>query len=654
MRRRAAPRSAQYGQACMRCAKAKCRCVGRSDGQGCERCYRLSKQCRPHESSSQRAASQHSQESDDRVAQLEDRINNLFSLLKTRADADGEDNGSRPLVGDEQQQQSRHAHFTPDLPSFSNRPTPDLGGTEISHVHVDTDIDNPVPSVSIAVQKMPNHHSPVSQATVAAPSQPIDGISVACLDTFTTRMLPRLPIIHFPETMTAEQLCRDRPLLFQTIVCVAWPFTTEKTTRATELKHALLEAAFLRRTEADIEHYLDLLLSLLTYVAWGWDHVHNRGSLSHLVMLCMSLAGEMRLDRPALKRGDHHTGSLLMEPAAASRRSLDRPQLSPEAQRAALGCFILSSAVSEYFEDVDPLAWTPQLDKILVDMSAAKVCPADLDLVYQVRLQLLLTKALRLRQMLEQQTNQETQAKPSAATILADAKVLHGEVQELRGQPSRSSRHHQLQLAHTYYVELLILETIRASTMILSSLDPPGSANGGGGGGDPMQEPIPPGCSDLSYMWQSVLAISACTSGLLSLPTPDFVGIAFLQWEQLAGCVVVLSRLESLEDSRINRAHARSVIDLPVLLDAIAEKVESTADEAGEQGLGPPGGVFTQLAAGMRAFRSHVQGFLVELSRPGPDEVSGCGGSNVVQPLYGHLNTQGPASRFWMDQLFQG
>lgn len=37
----AAPRgpshSAPYGQACMHCFKAKCRCVSRLDGDGCER-----------------------------------------------------------------------------------------------------------------------------------------------------------------------------------------------------------------------------------------------------------------------------------------------------------------------------------------------------------------------------------------------------------------------------------------------------------------------------------------------------------------------------------------------------------------------------------------------------------------------------------------
>ncbi|KAG6361747.1 hypothetical protein INS49_009975 [Diaporthe citri] len=602
MRRRAVPRSAQYGQACMLCVKAKCRCVGRSDGKGCERCNRLSKQCRPHETASQRAAN-NSQDSDDRFAQLEGRLDTLVSLLKARADG----NGSHDLVPDDEQ--SRHIPFTPDSPSSNSHI---LVGPADANTESDTDVEfgvdhgrdsNGLPQIettvlsgSVAVQTIPNHHNPLPVSTSVS-LEPTDDVHVACLDTFRTLMLLHFPVVYLAQTLTAEQLHRDRPLLFQAIVCVTWPYPEEKEARAVELKRTLCEAAFLRQRRADmnqscgVDPVLDLLLGLMTYVAWGWDHVHNRGSLSHLVMLCMSLVGEMRLDRPAL---DGHYADSLLAPVA-SRGSLSPPQPSAEAQRAVLGCFVLSSVVSEYLGNMDPLAWTPQLDKILNDTTS-------------------------YRNFVDNP--------PGLVGITS--------------------------LAHTHYVELLILEAIRASTLILSRLDAPETTNAATVRSSPMQEPTTPGYSDLSYMWQSVLAISACTSGLLSLQASDFLGIAFLQWGQLAGCVVVLSQLEGLEDSRINRAHARSVIDLPLLLDRIAEKLELTAAHAGEQGLGPPGGVFTQLAAGMRAFRSRIQGSLVELSRPSPNEVSGCGGSNEVQPLQGHLNTQGPSSRFWMDQLFQG
>ncbi|KAI0517739.1 hypothetical protein F5B22DRAFT_654527 [Xylaria bambusicola] len=305
---------------------------------------------------------------------------------------------------------------------------------------------------------------------------------------------------------------------------------------------------------------------------------------------------------------------------------------------------------------MDPLPWTPQLDSVLDDTVSAEACLTAADLVYQVRLQLLSAKAIQLHQMLQTQLNHGARGGTLAATTFKDAKLLYQKLQNFRMEPPLSSHCHesiQVQLEHFHHVEVLILETIRASTLIISCVDVPEATKIHSSGDDAsMRNNISMGQSDLSYMWQSVLAISVCTSALLSLEPPSFLSIAFLQCGQLACCIEVLHQLEELEDSRIDRAHARAVIDLPVLLDRIAKNLEMTAIEAGEQDMCHPGGVFTQLATGIRDLRSCLQYTAVELTRPGPAEVSGCGGSNVAQPLQGHLNTQGPAGRFWMNQLF--
>ena len=200
---------------------------------------------------------------------------------------------------------------------------------------------------------------------------------------------------------------------------------------------------------------------------------------------------------------------------------------------------------------------------------------------------------------------------------------------------------------HASFVEVLVLETIRTSSAIASrpntspspehpEVSAPWTTN---------DQQTPRGTSNLQYMFQSILAIKACTSGLLTIPPSDFVGISFLQWAQLAGCIAVLAQLERLHDPRINLPKARGIVDLPVLLDHIAEKLELAAGEGQEK---HPDGVFTQLTAQIRTFRSTIQGSILEVERPGPDAVSGCGGRNVVAPRTGYLAN----SRFWMDQLF--
>lgn len=113
---------------------------------------------------------------------------------------------------------------------------------------------------------------------------------------------------------------------------------------------------------------------------------------------------------------------------------------------------------------------------------------------------------------------------------------------------------------------------------------------------------------------------------------------------------MILSQLESIEDPRINRAHARSVVDLPVVLDRIVEKLSQMTGDAGEQG--HVDGVFTQLAEGMRAFRASIQtGAGQPVNQPGAGgDVSACGGSTTFIPAQGYFMN----NRFWLDQLFVG
>lgn len=454
-----------------------------------------------------------------------------------------------------------------------------------------------------------------------------DLLIAACFDTFTSSMLPYFPFIHFPPGLTADRLRRDRPLLLRAVVCVAWPFPREKRARALELKRTLLEAYFMRQQqkeqqqqhwdqsgeggeeeeEEDADSSTDLLLALLTYVAWGWDHAHSRGgSLSYLMMPCMSLAGEMFLDRPA-PRGLHT--ATIFAPHSEIRHDADR--LSPERRRAVLGCFALSSVVSSFFADMDAMNWTPQMEQALATISTSQECPGDAGLVLQTRLQLLCLKAVKLRCHLQVQPPQ-TQPAFSAASVTMEAEGLLEQLQELSRSSSSTSEHHhhQVSLAHMSYVEIQILETIRASSLISSQSEE----------------------ADRRYIWQSTLALEACTSALLDLPPSRFRAISFVQWAQLADCLVVLRHLGDVRDERIDRASARAVVDLPVLLDRVVERLTLTATEALEE---EHEGTFTLLASRARAFRSSMQGSTVEVDRP-------------FRPSQGPF--QNP--KIWIDQLF--
>ena len=73
--------SAPYGKACIGCSKAKCRCLSRVDGSSCERCHRLGKDCQPSQVVRRRLARKPAH----KTAQLEEKLNDLVTLLKSRA-----------------------------------------------------------------------------------------------------------------------------------------------------------------------------------------------------------------------------------------------------------------------------------------------------------------------------------------------------------------------------------------------------------------------------------------------------------------------------------------------------------------------------------------------------------------------------------------
>lgn len=136
-------------------------------------------------------------------------------------------------------------------------------------------------------------------------------------------------------------------------------------------------------------------------------------------------------------------------------------------------------------------------------------------------------------------------------------------------------------LAHTYYTELCIIETVHAQEI----------AN------------TPPTCGPkrLWFFWQSALAIKSCTSTFLTLSPSELLGVSFIQWAQLAHCIATLHKLCALGELGWDLTAVRRLVDLPVLLACTAEKLELASAEAGEQS---SDGVFAQLARGMRTFRS--------------------------------------------------
>jgi hypothetical protein len=160
------------------------------------------------------------------------------------------------------------------------------------------------------------------------------------LNFFRSRMLPSFPFIHLTPDITSGYLRRYRPFLFQAIQTVTIFSTQERLAQSEDLKRLLFTSALIK-----VESNIDLLLGLLTYLAWSTDAFLGRADLvSRLMMLAISLVYDLQLFKPSspdvqlmmnITQGrpdenDHNTDG-------GTTESLF------ERQRAVLACFFLSS-----------------------------------------------------------------------------------------------------------------------------------------------------------------------------------------------------------------------------------------------------------------------------------------------------------------------
>ncbi|KAF6838688.1 C6 transcription factor [Colletotrichum musicola] len=612
--RRIPGRPAPYGQACLSCFKSKCKCIVRADGDKCDRCYRLNKDCRPGDSV-RRQASTKNQRANLRIAELEGKLGDLVSLLHERKVIDG-DAGAQSL--------RRRTLTPPDSRSRNSVETDDYrmqdgnlaGGNDDYY----GDIAHPFPTPS-------STGSVVTPSHEAAPPELSSDLEVAYFDIFRSRMLPSLPLLHLPADMTAPQLQRDRPFLYRAIICAASQSAQERQPRARELKRMLSEAVLLqerqRDAQHDAEHTMDLLLGTLVYIAWGWDHLLNGSSLSRLMMLAMSLVGEMRLSK-CTSHFPHKLGVFTPGPGDPRRETNTGGIMTTaaflERQRAVLGCFVLSAAVSFHFEEVEPLRWTQLMEESLAAINAHKESPLDAVLAAQVRLKLLAVKAAQFRD--QQQDLDQVHIPGFTSPAVLYTQTLLMQLQEPRRSVSPLLMSNHVLSALTHYTELRILEAASPSA------SSPGSS------------PLP--SDSVSCLWKTEIAVKSAATALLAISPTELLGASFVQWAQcvhLAHCIATLNRLAgSFVNQNVDPAATRALDEMPDSLDRLAEKLEYAAAEAGEK---EPGDVFTQLARGMRLFRSSIPSHSLEMPQ---------GMGQTLRTDSGATSIPG----FWMAKMFDG
>lgn len=274
-------------KACQGCVLTKCRCVPRQDHDGCERCYKYSKDCVPSDSPRRRAGERNASLA--RIVELEQRINGFVESL--------EKNHGRT--------------------NASGLPAPETASAPLV-VPDDDDVEEPQ----------------------TAPSDDGDVASELCYSIFLQRMLKYFPVVNVPSS--PEVLRHERPFLLLCIRAVTAQSTATKLRLGRQIKQAV--ANRLVMDENIVYEDLDLLQGLLTYIAWSHDHLLRGGStpnVSRLTQLAVTLVYEMGLN----KRDSASETNTLPVGHIPGKRVLPRRTWphTMEEKRTLVGCFLLTS-----------------------------------------------------------------------------------------------------------------------------------------------------------------------------------------------------------------------------------------------------------------------------------------------------------------------
>ncbi|KAJ5514265.1 hypothetical protein N7463_003817 [Penicillium fimorum] len=350
---------APYGRACMNCSRAKCKCILPATGSGCERCQRLSKECRP----AQTVRKRNKPLSGSNTAKLEAKLDWIMSAFeKGGLNPDLPPNWEPVNLGQSQQDgQSNSAPIIQTPTSLSSLLTSENGRC-LTHF-------------------VPSHDRGILSLIYVPPA-----IAQKNLDQFRTRNLQYLPFVYIPSNITSDQLREKYPFLWVCIMEVTTSTNSEKGDSFGRITNYIHQKVML-----DIAPSMDLLLGIMTFVSCVT--YTKRPFLNVYAHMLMAVVAELGINKSELNEySAMHSFKIAigMKQTPPTARTL-------EERRAVLGCFLISSSAALAISRIDAMRWTPHMEESLSILAGAKECPQDELLIIQVKIHLILDRVYQLR-----------------------------------------------------------------------------------------------------------------------------------------------------------------------------------------------------------------------------------------------------------------
>ncbi|KAJ5710068.1 hypothetical protein N7493_009660 [Penicillium malachiteum] len=352
---------------------------------------------------------------------------------------------------------------------------------------------------------------------------------------FREKMVKYFPFMHLPHD--ADWLQRHRPFLSKCILSATSQSTSEKLELGEQIKNELIQRVYINNDPRAVN--IDLLLGLLTFIAWGHDNLLHKSAarVSRFTQLAIGLAFDLRLNKQQQQESHMLPGKALSE----------TQENTLEEKRAVLGCWMMSSVVSSYLKQIDPLQWTPYMNECLETLAKSSESINDEIFVHQVRLQ---------RVAGEIDDMKHTGKARSSFYIMS----LQHRIDIIKRHMSPRLAKDRILLSSIYYTDMSIYGLY---------LDDESSSSN---------------AQSLEYLYMCLQATKSATENFFEIPITECIGLSFTFFTQLARTILVLFKLSTFKNEAWDNKFVRKEIDVLQVLDRLLKVIDEAKLMIGSQG----------------------------------------------------------------------
>ncbi|KAJ6783402.1 hypothetical protein PWT90_02212 [Aphanocladium album] len=371
----AASRPAGYGQSCTNCSRAKCKCILTAVGGACERCSRLGKDCQPIATARKKVAKRTAAS---RTAQLEEKLDDLVSILKNSQGHPGQEQQQQQLQ-EQIAQHRQHLDYT-QMQHVAQQPRSQTAALDSLAQAATTERHNG-PGVNRGNTIDPNiasgqlHRDPTAEEA---------DVYLAKFRTW----LPGLPFLHLPSDMSAKALRMERPFLWLSIMNLASDSHSQQQFLREKVRREMSERIIMNH-----ERNMDIIQGLIANL--GWATLNTGPGARPFVVLFSQLATlviyEQGMMRPP---NQEHFSSVGFK--AWNMSTLTPKARTMDERRAVLSLWFLTSICNALTARTETLPWTSHMDESLSVLERGDDQHLDAMLATVIKIQKICDEAHRL------------------------------------------------------------------------------------------------------------------------------------------------------------------------------------------------------------------------------------------------------------------